>query len=98
MFGIGFLEICIICTVALVFIGPQKLPELMVQAGKFFVQIRRMSNEVKSTVDRAVEDAEITLDEEARIIKQQGSQEAPPAAEGLTHQKSTQKTLDQQHL
>jgi Tat protein translocase TatB subunit len=62
MFGIGFLEICIIVVVAMLLIGPKKLPELMVQVGKFFVQLRRMSNEVKSTFDQIVEEAEQDLD------------------------------------
>lgn len=58
MFGIGFFELCIIAIVALVFIGPKKLPEFMRQAGKFFVQMRRMSNEVRSTFDTVVSEAE----------------------------------------
>ena len=62
MFGIGFLEICIIILVALIFIGPKKLPELMIHAGKLFVQLRRMSNEVKSTFDHIIEEAEEDLD------------------------------------
>lgn len=61
MFGIGFLEICLIAVVALVLIGPQKLPQLMVELGKFFVQIRRMSNEVKSSMDQVVKEADLDL-------------------------------------
>ena len=58
MFGIGFLEICVICIVGLIFIGPKKLPEVITQLGKLFVQLRRMSNEVKSSFDSVVEDAQ----------------------------------------
>lgn len=64
MFGIGFLEICVIVIVALVFVGPKKLPEMMKQAGKFFVQVRRMSSEVKNTMDDVIHDAEIELEKE----------------------------------
>lgn len=60
MFGIGFLEICLIVVVGLVFIGPQNLPKVMVELGKFFVQMRRMSNEVKSSVNDAVREANLT--------------------------------------
>ena len=59
MFGIGFLEICVIAVVALVFVGPKRLPELMRQAGKFFVQFRRVSSEVKSNFDQVVYEAEV---------------------------------------
>ena len=62
MFGIGFLEICIIILVALILVGPKKLPELMMNAGKMFVQLRRMSNEVKSTFDHIIDEAEQDLD------------------------------------
>ena len=59
MFGIGFLEICLIVVVGLVFIGPQNLPKVMLEVGKFFVQMKRMSNEVKSSVNEAVRDANL---------------------------------------
>lgn len=64
MFSVGFFELCIIAVVALVFIGPQKLPELMQQAGRFFVQARRMSNEMRSTVDTVIHDAEKSIRQE----------------------------------
>ena len=49
MFGIGFFEICIIALAVLIFIKPEKLPGFMQQLGEFFVQLRRMSNEVKDS-------------------------------------------------
>ena len=58
MFGIGFSEILLIAVVALIFIGPKKLPEFMRQAGRFFVQMRRTANEVRSTFDQVIQDAE----------------------------------------
>lgn len=61
MFGIGFVELAVIAVVAIVFVGPQKLPELMKQVGKFFVHARRMSNEVKDTFDEVVKEAEKDL-------------------------------------
>lgn len=59
MFGVGFLEICVILIVGLVFIGPQNLPKVMLEVGKFFVQVRRMSNEVKSSVNDAMREANL---------------------------------------
>jgi Sec-independent protein translocase protein TatA len=61
MFGVGILEIGIIALAILVFYGPQQLPELMQQVGKFFVHVRRISNEVKDVVDIVVRDAEKTM-------------------------------------
>ncbi|MEZ4744196.1 MAG: Sec-independent protein translocase protein TatB [Bdellovibrionota bacterium] len=71
MFGIGFVEICIIALVAVVFVGPKKLPELMKHVGKFFVQVRKMSNEVKSSFDNVVREAEQEIHlENLRKIKE----------------------------
>ena len=58
MFGIGFFELVVIAVVALVFVGPKRLPEVMKQAGKFFVHIRRTANDVRGTFEGVMKDAE----------------------------------------
>lgn len=65
MFGIGILELCIICLAALVLVGPQKLPHVMKEVGKFFVQMRRMSNEVKHSMNEVVRE----VDDEVQQVK-----------------------------
>ena len=47
MFGIGPMEIVVIIVVALLFVGPQKLPELAKQMGKFIVHAKRMTTDVR---------------------------------------------------
>ena len=64
MFGIGFFEICIIALFALIFVGPQKLPELMSQMGKLFVYFRRFSSEAKDTFDSVLIEAEEDIKKE----------------------------------
>lgn len=66
MFGIGMLELAVIAIVALVFVGPQKLPDLAKQLGKFFVQIKRATGDVRSTVDHFVREAEAEIIQEER--------------------------------
>lgn len=61
MFGIGFSEILLIAVVALVFFGPKRLPELMRQGGRIFVQMRRAANDVRSTFDHVIRQAEDEL-------------------------------------
>jgi sec-independent protein translocase protein TatB len=58
MFGIGFSELIVIAIVALIFVGPKRLPEVMKQAGKLFVHVRRTANDVKGTFDQVVREAE----------------------------------------
>lgn len=58
MFGIGGPELLIICIVALIVIGPQKLPDLLRSLGKGVAEFKRVSNDVKSTLDAEVNKAE----------------------------------------
>ncbi len=58
MFGIGSTELVIILIVALVLIGPSKLPDLMKSLGKGISEFRRMSTDVKSTLEREIERAD----------------------------------------
>jgi sec-independent protein translocase protein TatB len=56
--GIGFLELVIICVAALVLLGPQRLPDVLRQVARIYVQIRRSSNDLKSAFDYVVNEAE----------------------------------------
>lgn len=56
MFGVGFLELCIIAIFALIFIGPKKLPDFMRQLGQLLIQARRISNEVKFNIETALQE------------------------------------------
>lgn len=58
MFGIGGPELLIICLVALVVIGPKKLPEMLRSLGKGVAEFKRVGNDVKSTLDDEVNKAE----------------------------------------
>ncbi|MBI4807114.1 MAG: twin-arginine translocase subunit TatB [Desulfovibrio sp.] len=58
MFGIGSTELLIILIVALILIGPQKLPDLMKTFGKGLSEFRRMSTDVKSTLEREIQKAD----------------------------------------
>lgn len=46
MFGIGMPELLVIMVVALVVLGPRRLPELARQLGKAMGEFRRQSNEI----------------------------------------------------
>lgn len=47
MFGIGMTELLVILTIALIVIGPKKLPELARSLGKGLAEFRRASSEMR---------------------------------------------------
>jgi len=69
MFGMGFTEILFIAVVAILFLGPDKLPEAMVQIAKFFKSVRNTVNEAKSSFEEEVRIKE--LREEALNYRRQ---------------------------
>jgi sec-independent protein translocase protein TatB len=58
MFGIGSTELLVILVVALIVIGPSKLPDIMRSLGKGMAEFKRMSNDVKSTLEAEVDRAD----------------------------------------
>ena len=58
MFGIGLPEMIIIAVVALIFIGPDKLPGVMRSIGKSLVELKRATSDVRSTVQEEMQKIE----------------------------------------
>ncbi len=61
MFGMGMPEIILILAVALIFIGPKKLPDLARSLGKAVNEFKKAGKEFKKTID---------IDEETKGIKE----------------------------
>ena len=58
MFGIGLPEMIVIAVVALIFIGPDKLPGVMRSIGKGLVELKRATSDVRSTVQEEMQKIE----------------------------------------
>ncbi len=58
MFGIGSTELIVILIVALIVIGPAKLPEMAKALGKALGEFRRVSTDVKRTIEMEAEQAD----------------------------------------
>jgi sec-independent protein translocase protein TatA len=50
MFGIGLPEVVVILAVALIVLGPQRLPEVARMLGRAYAQLRRASEEFQQTI------------------------------------------------
>ena len=59
MFGMGFTEILIIAVIAVLFLGPDKLPSTMVEIAKFFRNAKNAIGSVKDTLEEEMNVSEI---------------------------------------
>lgn len=57
--GIGGLEYLIIAVVALIVVGPERLPAMLRQLGKWVASMRRMANEFRSSFDEMARQSEL---------------------------------------
>jgi len=51
MFGMGFTEILLIAVIAILFLGPDKLPSAMVDIAKFFRSVKNTIGSVKESLE-----------------------------------------------
>ncbi len=69
MFGIGFTELLLIAVIAILFLGPDKLPEAMIQIAKFIKSVKKTVSDAKNSLEEEMKIAD--LKEEALNYKQQ---------------------------
>lgn len=69
MFGLGFSEIVIIVIIAILFLGPDKLPSTMVQVAKFFRSVKDTVGTVKESIEHEMHVTDIK--QEAMAYKNQ---------------------------
>ena len=69
MFGMGFTEILVIAVIAILFLGPDKLPSAMVEIAKFFRSAKRTIGDVKDSLEQEMHVKE--LKDEALAYKKE---------------------------
>lgn len=84
-FDIGFFELCFIAIIALLVLGPERLPTAARSIGRWVSKARRAFTSVKSEIDR-----ELQLDELKQQIKQQQEK-----MEELVNNQTMQETLSE---
>lgn len=60
MFDIGFWELCLIGVLALIILGPERLPQVARTAGLWMGRARRFLADVKADIDREIREGELS--------------------------------------
>jgi len=82
MFGMGMSELLVIAIVAVLFLGPEKLPDAMVKVAKFFKTFKSSINDVKSSFEQEMKIQE--LKDEALAYKKKLDEVATSARKVIT--------------
>lgn len=86
MFDIGFSEILLVALVALVVIGPERLPGVARNIGSFIGRLQRYVHDIKKDFNREVELEEIRRIQHEMESTVQSMQESMRAVESTLHQ------------
>lgn len=82
MFGMSFSEIIVVMVVAVIVLGPDKLPQAMVKIAKFFKYFKQTINTAKGTFEQEVRMAE--LKDDAKKFKDSLAQSASSVRKKLS--------------
>jgi len=86
MFDIGFSEVLLIFVIALVVLGPEKLPRLAAQAGRWIGRARAMARQFREQLEEEVNLEEVRKAQKAQAKK---PEETPPPASTGSAQDTT---------
>lgn len=88
MFDIGFSELLLVGIIALIVLGPERLPKAARAVGMFFGKIRRMLNNIQQEMEQEIRNQELqeklknplaTFNEESLLNPASKAVQTPPA-------------------
>ena len=80
MFGIGIPELLVIMVVALIVLGPQRLPEVARALGKALAEFRRATGDLSEELSNA----KVMLEEEIRQVERSSRPTSPKTSQPQT--------------
>ncbi|MEK7841189.1 MAG: Sec-independent protein translocase protein TatB [Deltaproteobacteria bacterium] len=78
MFGIGVTELIVILVIALIVIGPEKVPEIAKALGKAFAEFKKATEDIKNSVKEDIEKTTAPLTELSKEVQAPINQKPQP--------------------
>ncbi|MDF1593843.1 MAG: twin-arginine translocase TatA/TatE family subunit [Desulfobacterales bacterium] len=103
MFGIGMPEMLLILAIALIVIGPKKLPDLAKSIGRAFGEFKRATSELKQSIDinddlhdvkRTFDDIDSDVRESVDFTGTPDQNTVSPAPDAIQDKKITEEKAD----
>jgi sec-independent protein translocase protein TatB len=87
MFDIGFSELCLVALIALLVVGPKRLPETVRAWGRWTARARQAIQTLQREVEQELDLEEVRrIGQEYRLDRSAGSDKAPrPSGSGSSH-------------
>ncbi len=88
MFGIGMPELIVIALIALLVVGPKKLPELAKSLGKGLAEFRKVTDSATDTLKETLKTEEIKKDMDSlkdSLVSDQGDAKESPAPDSTAN-------------
>lgn len=79
MFGIGFTELVLILIIALIVLGPEKLPGIATALGKAYAEFKKAGEELKKNIAEPEHGTEEEDEEEAHLPEKPAAKPPEPA-------------------
>ncbi|RDU57495.1 Sec-independent protein translocase protein TatB [Helicobacter sp. MIT 99-5507] len=92
MFGFSFGEILVIAIIAVLFLGPDKLPQTFIDIARFIKALKKTINDAKDAIDREVHISEIK--QEALEYKKKFEQSTNDITKDISNNKSLNELSD----
>ncbi len=88
MFGIGFQELIIIAVIALLIVGPKKLPDLAKTLGKGFSEFRKATDGITDDIKQTMQSDDKPKDnglKDSLLLKTENEEPKPVASDEITN-------------
>jgi sec-independent protein translocase protein TatB len=95
MFGLGFSEILVLGVIALIFLGPEQLPELARTVGRFMNDLKRSTESITEDLKAQVN---IDLQEKRRELSSESQDSHAEHSDGKTELHGLEKKEEQMDL